>query len=78
MARESYRLSQLPPYVLARVDDLKSRLRAEGREVYDFGLGNPDGTSPAAAIERLQAELGRPGFQRYMPSKGLAEPRQAI
>lgn len=74
----TYRLSQLPPYVLARVDELKSRLRAEGREVFDFGLGNPDGASPPAAVARLQAELGKLGFQRYMPSKGVPEVRQAI
>lgn len=78
MSLDSHRLSQLPPYVLARVDELKSRLRAEGRDVFDFGLGNPDGASPAEAVARLQAELARPGFQRYMPSRGLAEPRQAI
>ncbi len=78
MPLSTYRLSLLPPYVLARVDELKSRLRAEGREVYDFGLGNPDGPSPAAAVARLTAELGRPGFQRYMPSRGLPEVRQAI
>jgi alanine-synthesizing transaminase len=78
MPLKTYRLSQLPPYVLARVDELKSRLRAEGREVYDFGLGNPDGASPAAAVARLQAELARPGFQRYMPSRGLPEVREAI
>jgi alanine-synthesizing transaminase len=78
MFRDTFRLSQLPPYVLARVDELKSRLRAEGREVFDFGLGNPDGPSPAAAVARLKAELERPGFQRYMPSRGLPEPRQAI
>jgi alanine-synthesizing transaminase len=78
MALSTYRLSLLPPYVLARVDELKSRLRAEGREIFDFGLGNPDGQSPAAVIERLKAELGTPGFQRYMPSRGLPEVRQAI
>ena len=78
MSLSTYRLSLLPPYVLARVDELKSRLRAEGREVFDFGLGNPDGASPAAAVERLQAELAKPGFQRYMPSRGLPEVRQAI
>jgi alanine-synthesizing transaminase len=78
MFRDTFRLSQLPPYVLARVDELKSRLRAEGREIFDFGLGNPDGKSPAAAVARLQSELGKPGFQRYMPSRGLLEPRQAI
>jgi alanine-synthesizing transaminase len=78
MPLSTYRLSQLPPYVLARVDELKSRLRAEGREVFDFGLGNPDGPSPAAAVARLQAELGKAGFQRYMPSRGLPEVRAAI
>jgi alanine-synthesizing transaminase len=78
MPLRTFRLSLLPPYVLARVDELKSRLRAEGREVYDFGLGNPDGPSPAAVVARLQAELARPGFQRYMPSRGLPEVRQAI
>ena len=72
------RLAALPPYVLATVDELKSKLRAEGHDVYDFGLGNPDGASPAAAIDRLVTEARRPGNQRYMPSKGMPEPRQAI
>ena len=33
-------------------------LRAEGHDVFDFGLGNPDGPSPKAAIERLMLEGG--------------------
>jgi alanine-synthesizing transaminase len=72
------RLAALPPYVLAAVDELKSRLRAEGHDVFDFGLGNPDGPSPAAVIDRLTSEARRPGNQRYMPSKGLLEVRRAI
>jgi alanine-synthesizing transaminase len=72
------RLAALPPYVLAAVDELKSRLRAEGHDVFDFGLGNPDGPSPAGAIERLASEARRPGNQRYMPSKGMPEVRRAI
>jgi alanine-synthesizing transaminase len=72
------RLAALPPYVLATVDELKTRLRAEGHDVYDFGLGNPDGPSPKAAVERLVAETQRPGNQRYMPSRGLLEVRRAI
>ena len=78
MSLSTYRLSLLPPYMLARVDELKTRLREEGRDVFDFGLGNPDGPSPKAAVARLQAELARPGFQRYMPSRGLPEVRRAI
>src|SRR6185312_13080523 len=72
------RLAALPPYVLAAVDELKSRLRAEGHDVFDFGLGNPDGPSPRAVIDRLTTEAQRPGNQRYMPSRGLPEVRQAI
>ncbi|HEX3695897.1 MAG TPA: aminotransferase class I/II-fold pyridoxal phosphate-dependent enzyme [Polyangia bacterium] len=75
---EFARLASLPPYVLAAVDELKSRLRAEGHDVFDFGLGNPDGPSPVAVIERLTTEVRRPGNQRYMPSKGLPEVRRAI
>jgi alanine-synthesizing transaminase len=72
------RLAALPPYVLAAVDEVKSRLRAEGHDVFDFGLGNPDGPSPRAAVERLKTEAQRPGNQRYMPSRGLLEVRAAI
>jgi alanine-synthesizing transaminase len=72
------KLASLPPYILAQVDQLKNRLRAEGREIYDFGLGNPDGESPPAAVARLQSELGKPGFNRYMPSRGILETREAI
>ena len=74
----SPRLAALPPYVLAVVDELKTRLRAEGHDVFDFGLGNPDGASPAVVIDRLVTEARRPGNQRYMPSKGLPEVRRAI
>jgi hypothetical protein len=72
------RLAALPPYVLATVDELKSRLRAAGHDVYDFGLGNPDGASPRAAVERLIEETQTPGNQRYMPSRGVPEARKAI
>ncbi|MDB4979872.1 MAG: aminotransferase class [Myxococcales bacterium] len=68
----------MPPYVLAAVDELKSKLRAQGHDVFDFGLGNPDGPSPKAVIERLVTEARRPGNQRYMPSKGMPEVRRAI
>ncbi len=74
----SARLSQLPPYVLARIDDLKREAIAQGRETFDFGLGNPDGKSPAAVVARIHRELVADGFQRYMPSRGLPEVRAAI
>jgi alanine-synthesizing transaminase len=77
-ANQFARLASLPPYVLAAVDDLKSKLRAQGHDVFDFGLGNPDGPSPKAAIERLVSEAQKAGNQRYMPSRGMPEVRGAI
>ena len=77
-ANQFARLASLPPYVLAAVDDLKSKLRAQGHDVFDFGLGNPDGPSPKAAIERLVTEAQKAGNQRYMPSRGMPEVRGAI
>jgi alanine-synthesizing transaminase len=77
-AKQFARLAALPPYVLAAVDELKTKLRADGHDIFDFGLGNPDGPSPKAAVERLTTEAQRAGNQRYMPSKGMPEVRRAI
>ncbi len=73
-----YRLAGLPPYVLGQVDELKTRLRLAGKEVYDFGLGNPDRGSPALAVERLIAEAPPARNHRYAPSPGVPAVRQAI
>src|SRR5258707_15835019 len=72
------RLAGLPAYVLAQVDELKTRLRAAGENVYDFGLGNPDRGSPPAAVERLILEARPPAHHRYAPSPGIPALRQAI
>jgi alanine-synthesizing transaminase len=72
------RLADLPAYVLGEVDALKSRLRAAGEDVFDFGLGNPDRGSPAAAVARLIAEAPPPANHRYAPSPGVPELRRAI
>jgi alanine-synthesizing transaminase len=77
-AKQFARLAALPPYVLAAVDELKTKLRADGHDIFDFGLGNPDGPSPKAVVERLISEAQRAGNQRYMPSKGMPEVRRAI
>jgi alanine-synthesizing transaminase len=72
------RLGGLPPYVLAQVDEAKSRLRQAGQEVFDFGLGNPDRGSPPAVVKRLIETAENPAHHRYAPSQGIAPLRQAI
>jgi aspartate/methionine/tyrosine aminotransferase len=41
MSEEFYRIKRLPPYVFAEVNRLKAKYRAEGMDIIDFGMGNP-------------------------------------
>ena len=55
-ADEFYRISKLPPYVFAVVNEMKARLRADQQDVVDLGMGNPDGRY--AAPDRQQDDRG--------------------
>jgi alanine-synthesizing transaminase len=78
MERVFPRLQGLPPYVLAAVDEAKSKLRAAGEEVFDFGLGNPDRGSPPNVVKRLIESADAPANHRYAPSPGIPALRKAI
>jgi LL-diaminopimelate aminotransferase len=72
------RLSALPPYVFARLDELKARAREQGLDLIDLGMGNPDGSAPQPAIEAAIAALRNPANHGYPPFEGTASFRHAI
>jgi LL-diaminopimelate aminotransferase len=72
------RLSALPPYVFARLDELKARAREQGLDLIDLGMGNPDGSAPKPVIEAAIAALQHPSNHGYPPFEGTASFRQAI
>lgn len=72
------RLSALPPYVFARLDELKARAREQGLDLIDLGMGNPDGSAPKPVIEAAIAALQNPSNHGYPPFEGTASFRQAI
>lgn len=72
------RLSALPPYVFARLDELKARAREQGLDLIDLGMGNPDGPAPAPVIEAASAALQNPANHGYPPFEGTASFRRAI
>lgn len=72
------RLSTLPPYVFARLDELKARAREQGLDLIDLGMGNPDGAAPQPVIEAAMAALQNPANHGYPPFEGTASFRQAI
>ncbi len=75
---EFRRINGLPPYVFAAINERKSAARAEGRDVVDFGFGNPDLPSPDIAVEKLAEAARNPKNHRYSASRGIPHLRLAI
>ncbi len=77
MSEEFYRIKRLPPYVFAEVNRLKAKYRAEGMDIIDFGMGNPDMDTPPHIVEKLIETVKRSRTHRYSASKGIPGLRRA-
>jgi alanine-synthesizing transaminase len=77
MQEEFYRIKRLPPYVFAEVNALKARARAQGRDVIDLGMGNPDGATPEHIVKKLIETVQNPRAHGYSVSRGIAGLRRA-
>ena len=72
------RLSSLPPYVFARLDELKANARAQGVDLIDLGMGNPGGPTPQPVIEAAIAAINDERNHGYPPFEGTASFRNTI
>src|SRR4051812_39688903 len=77
MPEEFYRIKRLPPYVFAEVNALKAEARAQGRDVIDLGMGNPDGPTPPHIVAKLVECVQTPKPHGYSSSRGIAGLRRA-
>jgi len=75
---EFYRVDKLPPYVFAVINDMRDQMRARGIDVIDMGMGNPDGATPDAVVDKLVEVAPDPSNHRYSASRGIAALRRAI
>ena len=57
---EFSRIKRLPPYVFNITTELKSAARKRGEDIIDFGMGNPDGATPKAIVDKLYFGVHRP------------------
>jgi alanine-synthesizing transaminase len=78
MTPDFHRIRRLPPYIFEEVNRLKARLRAQGVDIIDFGMGNPDMPTPAHIVEKLIETVGKPKTNRYSASKGIPGLRRAM
>ena len=72
------RLKSLPPYVFARLDELKANARAEGVDLIDLGMGNPDGATPTPVIDSAIRALQDVKNHGYPPFEGTPNFRASI
>ena len=72
------RIKRLPPYVFAVVNELKYRLRREGEDIIDLGMGNPTAPPAPHIIEKLCEVARRPNVHGYSASRGIPRLRKAI
>ena len=78
MERDFYKIRRLPPYVFAEVNEMKSRARAAGADIIDFGMGNPDLPTPQHVIDKMKEAVDDPRTHRYSNSRGIPGLRKAI
>ena len=78
MEQDFYRVKRLPPYVFAEVNAMKARARANGDDIIDFGMGNPDQPTPDHIVDKLCESARNPRAHRYSASKGIPGLRKAL
>ena len=72
------RVQQLPPYLFVGISRIIAAKRAQGIDVVDFGIGDPDIPTPEPVLDALKSGSENPANHRYPESEGLPEFRQAV
>jgi len=76
--RISARIAAIAESATLAVDAKAKALKAAGRPVIGFGVGEPDFPTPDYIVEAAQRACAEPRFQKYTPTAGLPELREAI
>lgn len=72
------RLQHLPPYVFTIVNEFKQQAMAQGREIIDLGMGNPDQPTPKHIVDALIASANQTHTHRYATPYGIDALREAL
>ena len=78
MSEEFHRIRRLPPYVFAEVNAAKAQARAQGADIIDLGMGNPDSPTPPHIVAKLVETVADPRSHRYSVSRGIPGLRRAL
>ena len=65
MISRAKRLELIPPYLFGEIAALKRKAFAEGKDLVDLGIGDPDQPTPASIIDALSQAAHNPETHRY-------------
>jgi len=74
---EFHKIKRLPPYVFEQVNRLKASARAQGADIVDLGMGNPDLPTNKFIVDKLVESVQRPDTHGYSSSRGIPGLRRA-
>lgn len=77
MSEQFHRIRRLPPYVFEHINPIKAKARAEGVDIIDLGMGNPDLPTPQHIVDKLKETVKDPRTHRYSTSRGIPGLRKA-
>lgn len=78
MQTRAERLSKLPPYLFVEIDRGKAAARAAGRDVIDFGVGDPDQPTMDFIVDAMSEAIRDPSVHRYPKGRGMDDYREAV
>ena len=72
------KILNLEKYIFAELDEWKIEARANGADLIDLGIGNPDGATPEPIVEAAVRSIRDPKSHGYPSFKGKQEFQDAI
>ena len=74
----SARVRNLPPYLFGKINEMKYRMRRDGRDVIDLGMGNPTDPPDPSIIEKLREAALDDRNHRYSVASGVYNLRREV
>jgi len=72
------RLDQIPPYLFAEINRKSQKLVAQGADLINLAIGDPDQPTPATILQTMHAAIDDPNTHNYPPYQGTMAFRKAV
>lgn len=71
------RLEKIPPYLFAEINRKREQLVAQGVDIINLALGDPDQQTPTHILQAIHEAIDDPTTHNYPPYQGTKEFREA-